>query len=200
MAPEDETSGPQRHPVLLNAETTVLIIIDLQGTLFRMCRKPERLIDRLAILLEATGHLDVPVIVTEHYPKGLGATDPEVLALLPEYSPLTKTVFSCCGAPDFEAAMAAHAQAGRRQALIAGIETHICVSQTVHDLLHRGYQVHVATDCVSARHKRDHEVGIRKMLQAGALETTTETAAFEQFYEATSPQFKAFARWLKEQG
>lgn len=199
MAAESDTlHRVQRHPNLLDAESTVIVVIDVQGTLFRICRKPDELLDRLAILMEAARLLEVPVMVTEHYPKGLGVTDPEAVALLPAYKPVVKTVFSCCGAADFEVAMAAHSRAGRMQAVVAGIETHICVSQTVHDLLERGFQVHIARDCLSSRFKVDHKIGIRKMLQAGALPTTAEAAAFELFYEATSPEFKHFARWLKE--
>ncbi len=197
----DEASTPSdRHPNLLDASSTVIVVIDLQGTLFRICRKPEELLDRLAILMEAARLLEVPVVVTEHYPKGLGVTDPEAVELLPEYKPLVKTVFSCCGAGEFEAVMAAHARAGRKQVVVVGIETHICVSQTVHDLLERGFQVHIARDCLSSRFEADHKTGFRKMLHSGALPTTAEAAAFELFYEATSSEFKQFAKWLKEHG
>lgn len=175
------------------------MVIDLQGTLFRICREPDELLDRLAVLMEAARLLEVPVVVTEHYPEGLGMTDPDAVALLPAFKPLVKTVFSCCGAREFAAAMETHAKAGRKQVVVAGIETHICVSQTVHDLLERGFQVHIARDCLSSRYKADHRTGIRKMIHSGTLPTTAEAAAFELFYEATSPQFKQFARWLKEQ-
>lgn len=187
-----------RHPNLLNKDTTVIVVIDLQGTLFRITRKPDQLLDRLAILMETAKLLGVPVVVTEHYPKGLGTTDPEAVKLLPAYSPLEKTIFSCCGTQEFDSVMAGHAQKGRHQVVVAGIETHICVNQTVHDLLAWEFQVHIATDCLSSRFKPDHKSGIRKMLHSGALPTTAEAAAFELFYEATSPEFKQFARWLKE--
>jgi len=186
---------PDRHPDLLDADDTLLLLIDFQGKLFRMVQEPARVVARTAIVLQAAERLGLPLLLTEHYPRGLGATDPEVRALLPRYEPLTKTVFSCCGAPDFVAAVAA---AQRRQVLVAGIETHICVSQTVHDLLARGYDVHVAADCVSARGAADHRVALERMARAGALLTTAEAAAYELFYRADTPVFKEFVAWLKE--
>ena len=112
--------------------------------------------------------LALPAIVSEQYPKGLGPTAPEVgLADEPR---IEKTVFSAARAEGFDLA-------GRDQALVCGIETHVCVSQTVHDLLERGFEVHVPADAVGSRHRLDHERGLERMERSGAAVTSVEAVA-----------------------
>jgi nicotinamidase-related amidase len=135
------------------------------------------------------------VVVTEQYPKGLGRTASEILAVLPADSePVEKTAFSSCGAQEFVSRLEA---AGARQVLLCGIEAHVCVNQTAHDLLGRGYQVHLLTDCVSSRTEQNRQVGLEKMFRAGALPSSTETALFELMRDARHEQFKSIQKLIK---
>src|ERR1041384_220674 len=113
---------------------------------------------RVSLVVHASRLLGVPVVVTEQYPKGLGRTAAEVRAALPEdFEPVEKTAFSSCGAGAFVARLE---EAGARQILLCGIEAHVCVNQTAHDLLASGYQVHVLADCVSSRTAQNRQVGL----------------------------------------
>jgi nicotinamidase-related amidase len=125
--------------------------------------------------------------VTEQYPKGLGATVTEVSEHLDGIAPLEKVVFSACRADGFDLA-------GRDQALVCGIEAHVCVSQTAHDLLDRGVEVHVAADAASSRTPANREVGLRKMERAGAIVTSVEAALFELVGRAGTEEFKTVQR------
>ena len=125
----------------------------------------------------------MPVIVTEQYPKGLGATVPEVAEHTLGISPIEKTVFSAARAEGFDLL-------GRGQALVVGIEAHVCVSQTAHDLLADGIDVHVVADAVSSRASEDRERALDRLEKAGATITTTEAALFELLERAGSPEFK----------
>ena len=127
--------------------------------------------------------LGLPVVVTEQYPKGLGATVPEVAEHLDGIEPIDKVCFSAAAADGFDLD-------GRDQALICGIESHVCVSQTAHDLLDRGVEVHVARDAVTSRTEENRELGLHKMEGAGAVVTSVETALFELLGAAGTDEFK----------
>ena len=166
---------------LLNRARATLVVIDMQEGF----RSYETFADTAAAcgrLVEGARILDVPVHATEQYPKGLGATAPEVG--LDGLRPIAKTVFSACRAEGFDLE-------GRDQVLVCGIETHVCVSQTVHDLIEDGNEVHVAVDAVGSRHAIDREVGLHKMEGSGAILTTVEAALLELCGEAGTPEFKA---------
>ncbi len=125
--------------------------------------------------------LDVPRIVSEQYPKGLGHTAPEVT--LEDEPIVEKTVFSAARAEGFQLA-------GRTQAIVCGIETHVCVSQTVHDLIGDGIEVHVPADAVGSRHQLDYERGLERLERAGAVVSTVESVLFELLERAGTPEFK----------
>src|SRR5215210_3886383 len=138
-----------QHQNTLDAKQTVLAIIDMQESFRSVISDFAETAARIALVAHAARLLNIPVIVTEQYPKGLGHTANEIKAVLPvDFRAVEKTAFSSCGAAPFEAelenARAAHV-------LVCGIEAHICVNQTTHDLLERGYRVHLLTDCISAR-------------------------------------------------
>ena len=139
-------------------------------------------------LVEGAHILGVPVIATAQYPKGLGAVVPEVG--LEGEEPVEKTVFSAVRAEGFDLG-------GRDQVVVCGIEAHICVSQTVHDLLEQGVEVHIARDAVGSRHESDLEAGVRKMERAGAIASSVETALFELCERAGTPEFKALQQVIK---
>ncbi|HEY7700242.1 MAG TPA: hydrolase, partial [Vicinamibacteria bacterium] len=146
-----------------------------------------RMIAGAARLIQTCRILDVPILVTEQYPKGLGQTVQELADVLGGERAFTKTCFSSCGSEEFSDKLR---DLGRRQALVCGIEAHVCVSQTVHDLLQRGFSVHIAVDAVESRNPLDREVALRRMERSGAILTTTEAAAFELLRDAKNPRFK----------
>ncbi len=140
-----------------------------------------------AKLLQGARILEVPRIVSEQYPKGLGHTAPEVE--LQDEPIVEKTVFSAARAEGFDLA-------GRSQAIVCGIETHVCVSQTVHDLLERGVEVHVPADAVGSRHQLDYERGLERLERAGAVVSTVESVLFELLERAGTPEFKEVQRLI----
>ena len=185
-----------RHPAMLDRERAVLVVIDVQDRYRTALHGWERVVVATTLLLQGAHVLDVPVLATEQYPKGLGRTAPEVARYLPPgLAMIEKMTMSCCGAAAFGELLAT---IGRKQILVAGIETHACVNQTVHDLIAAGYQVHVARDATSSRRPADVEPAWDKMQTAGMLPTTSEQALLELVRTAETTEFKALRRLLKE--
>jgi len=176
-----------RHPNVLSADKTVLVVIDVQERFRSLQKDFARMLAGSVRLVQVFRLLELPILVTEQYPKGLGHTVRELEDVLGESCALTKTCFSSCGSEEFSHRLR---ELGRRQALVCGIETHVCVSQTVHDLLQSGFAVQVAVDAVESRNALDREVALRKMERSGAVLTTSETAAFELLGDAKNPKFK----------
>jgi nicotinamidase-related amidase len=171
---------------LLERDKAALVVVDVQEG-FRSYASFEAVARACAKLVQGARILDVPRIVSEQYPKGLGHTAPEVL--LEDEPIVEKTVFSAARAEGFELA-------GRTQAIVCGIETHVCVSQTVHDLLDRGVQVHVPADAVGSRYQLDYERGLDRLERAGAVVTTVESVLFELLERAGTPEFKQVQRLI----
>src|SRR5919202_2702212 len=147
-----------RHENTLDLKQTALAVIDMQESFRGPIQDFAELAARVARVAHAAQLLGVPLVVTEQYPKGLGRTDSAIRAVLPEgLEPIEKTAFSSCGAREFVARLEA---AGARQVLVCGVAAHICVDQTAHDLLARDYQVHLLTDCITARAAHDKHVGL----------------------------------------
>jgi nicotinamidase-related amidase len=188
-------SARERHPELLDRATTALVVIDVQEGYRRVLFEYERVAAAVARLLEGATILGIPVLATEQYPKGVGSTVAEVAARFPSgLVPIQKMTMSCCGAAAFNDALAA---LGRRQVLIAGIEAHACVNQTAHDLVQAGYQVHVAHDATSSRRPEDYAIGWEKMVRAGVVPATVESALLVLLRTAEIPEFKAVQRVIK---
>ncbi len=177
----------------LKAEDTVLLIIDLQEKLMKAMKDRERVYKNTALLLETAKQFDIPVIVTEQYPRGLGKTVPEVAEHLPEYSSVEKTSFSAC-TPDFNSVLG---DTKRRSVIVTGSETHICVFQTVRDLVEDGFQVYVPRDAVCSRTDENYENALDLMKLAGAVVTNTETVVFDLLKQSGTPQFKAISPLVK---
>ncbi|HKE13154.1 MAG TPA: isochorismatase family protein [Myxococcota bacterium] len=187
-------SEPKKaHPSVLDRDRSVLFLIDLQESYRGKLVNEPRVVASAAKLLDAAGLLGIPVIVTEQYPKGLGATRDELTSHLPANATrrFEKTTFSGLGAPGLHAHLRALA---RTQVVVAGIETHVCVSQTVHDLLANGLQAHIVRDAMSARFALEDETGFAKMLASGALPACLEGVLFEWLGDARAPEFKAAHR------
>jgi nicotinamidase-related amidase len=172
---------------LLSRQRTTLIVIDVQEG-FRSYETFEAVAANCAKLLAAARILGVPSLVSEQYPKGLGHSAPE-LGLRDE-PVIEKVVFSAAKADGFHLA-------GRDQAVVCGIETHVCVSQTVHDLLARGVEVHVPAEAVGSRHRLDYERGLERLERAGAVVSTVETLLFELLGRAGTPEFKEVQALVK---
>ena len=172
----------------LGRENATLVVIDVQEGFRKAIDGFDRIAAATATMLQGAAALDLPVLVTEQYPKGLGKTVPEVAEHLPAgIEPLEKTVFSAVGADGFNLA-------GRRQAIICGIEAHVCVNQTVLDLLDHGVEVHIVADAVGSRTAENKQLGLDKAERAGAWPTSVETALFELLGEAGTPEFKTVQR------
>ena len=185
-----------RHPALLDRDRSALVLIDVQEGYRRALHAWDRVVAASALLVQGAAVVGVPLLVTEQYPRGLGHTAEEIASRFPAgLQVLEKMTMSCCGAAEFAARLAA---TGRRQVLVAGIETHACVNQTVHDLLALGYQVHVARDATSSRRPGDIEPAWDKMRAAGMLPTSSEQALLELIRSAEGPEFKTLQRLLKE--
>jgi nicotinamidase-related amidase len=176
----------------LDAERAALVVVDLQEGFRKAIPDFERVAKATATLIEGAEALGVPIVITEQYPKGLGETAPEVAEHLPDGTePLEKLVFSAAEADGFDLA-------GRDQALVCGVETHVCVNQTVLDLLTSGLEVEVAEDAVGSRTEENKRVGLHKMERAGAVLTSVETALFELLGRAGTDEFKRIQKLILE--
>jgi nicotinamidase-related amidase len=174
----------------LERDRTTLVVVDVQEGFRKAIPDFERVARATATLIEGAEAIGIPVIVTEQYPKGLGETAPEVAEHLPDGTePLEKVVFSAADAEGFDLA-------GRDQALVCGIETHVCVNQTVLDLIDSGTEVQVAEDAVGSRTDENKRVGLHKMERAGATLTSVETALFELLGRAGTDEFKTVQRLI----
>ncbi len=165
---------------LLKREEATLVVVDVQEG-FRSYVTFEAVAEACSKLVRGARVLEVPRIVSEQYPKGLGHTAPEVS--LEDEPIVEKSVFSAARAEGFDLT-------GRTQAIVCGIETHVCVSQTVHDLLDQGIEVHVPADAVGSRHQLDYERGLERLERAGAVVSTVESILFELLERAGTPEFK----------
>ncbi len=177
--------------VKLDRSRAAILIVDVQDRL-TPAMPPEalaRVVKYGRALIGAGKELGLPVLATEQYPKGLGRTVPELREALPA-APLEKVHFSCGADPAFAAALEA---TGRRQVVIAGMETHVCVFQTARDLAAMGYEVHVCADAVSSRTEEHRRTGLELCREAGAVITTAETAIFDLLHRAATDEFRKVA-------
>lgn len=185
------------HPNLLDVNHSVLLVVDIQGRL--SAAMPAADLEQMLVhgrrLLEAAGLLSVPVLLTEQYPQGLGATQPEISAYLPDTSAIfAKTGFSCCAADGFNQALA---NTGRKQVVVIGQEAHVCVLQTVLALLDQAYQVHVLTDAVCSRRVEHKTYALQRMQQQGATLSCHESVLFEWLRDARHDKFKTISALLR---
>ncbi|MDQ3011158.1 MAG: hydrolase [Acidobacteriota bacterium] len=183
-----------RHPAILNRNRAALAVIDMQEAFAKIIPDFGEIAERIALLVRAANLLKIPVIVTEQYPKGMGHTVQGIAQYLPgSTEPIEKLSFSACGVQEFDTRLRErHAE----QVILCGIEAHICVSQTAHDLLQNGYHVHLLSDAVSTRLPRNQEVAINKMARAGAVISSIEMALFE-LCPAGTPEFKQMQALVK---
>ena len=174
----------------LTATTSVLIVVDVQDKLLTKIPTAAELVRNTAFLLDVAALVGVPARGTEQYPKGLGPTNADLARRLPPSLP-AKTAFSCCGAAGFLTELRGLA---RPNVVVAGMEAHVCVSQTALDLLEAGFTVFLPVDALASRYAIDHGTALRRLERAGAIPTTVEAVAFEWIGDASHPQFKAVSR------
>jgi nicotinamidase-related amidase len=179
---------------LLARDRTALLVVDVQEG-FRSYDCFADVASACAKLIQAARILDLRTLVSEQYPKGLGPSVPELG--LQDEPKIEKTVFSAARADGFDLGGAGTDPGGVGQVIVCGVEAHVCVSQTVHDLLADGFEVHVPADAVGSRHPLDYECGLERMVRAGAVVSTAESALFELLERAGTPEFKAVQALIK---
>jgi len=181
-------------PDRLERERCVLVVIDIQERFRNLIHGIEDVLDGTSRLIRFCQQLDIPILVTEHYPRGLGVTVPELRGLIRPFKPLEKIHFSCALDAGFGEALPA---TGRDQVILAGIESHVCVYQTAFDLVRRDLQVAVAADAVSSCSNRNRLLGLDRMRDVGAQIMGSQMIMFEILRQAGTPDFKAVAPLLK---
>lgn len=182
-----------RSPELMSRTDTALLVVDVQETLVPAISQCEQVVWNVGRLLDGAKILGVRAVATEQYPRGLGRTVSELTDRLAVVS--EKLTFSCGGCPEVFADLR---EAGIFKVLVVGIETHVCVQQTVLDLLADGFRVYLAVDAVGSRKELDYETALRRMDSSGATLTTTEAALFEWCDVAGTPEFKQISALVRE--
>ena len=173
---------------------TVAVCVDIQEKFTGIIYKFDKIFKNTQKLIDGLNILEVPILVTEQYPKGLGYTISEIKQHLSEYNPIEKVAFSCCGSDDFCDAIK---KTGKKIVIVFGIETHVCVLQTVLDLIEMGYQPVLIEDCVSSRNKSDRKIALNRMRQEGAILTSYESVLFELSKVAGTEKFKQISNLVK---
>jgi len=183
------------HQNILDMSKTALVVVDVQEAFRNAIPDFALVVSRITTAVRGFQVLDVPVIVTEQYPKGLGHTVEEIQLVLTEGNEaIEKLSFSSCGGAGFFEKLG---DLGISQVVLCGFETHVCVNQTAHDLIDRGFQVHILCDCVASRFEYNRLAGLAKMSRAGAVESSTEMALFELMRDAKHEKFKEIQALIK---
>lgn len=179
---------------MLKKENAVLIFIDVQGKLHEIMHEKKTLDANLERMVRCAQLLEIPILVTEQIPEKLGATSEPFKSLLAAAPIIAKTSFSCCGDLSFQDALRS---TNRRQAILIGIETHVCVYQTAMDLLADGIEVFVLADAVSSRMPENKALALEAMRDAGTKILSTESGMFALLRDAADPRFKDLLKLIK---
>ncbi len=183
----------KRHPAILKRESSALLVVDIQERLFRVMQNYEALLENVLKLIKGMKILNIPIFYTEQYPKGLGST----VQLIKEElngDAIQKLSFSCGGAENLFEELK-HQKI--KQVIVVGIESHVCVQQTVLDLIANGFQVHLPVNAVSSRFKIDYDTALKRMDKHNAEITTVESILFELLNVCTIPEFKPITSLIK---
>lgn len=181
----------------IQRDKTALVVIDMQEKLMNAIPEEirELITKNTGIIIQSAKALGIPITVTEQYPKGLGFTISDIKETIgSDFNPIEKVVFSCARSPEFKSALE---ETGKKEALVCGIETHVCVLQTVVDLVNDGYTVYVPADAVASRRELDWERGVKLIENAGAVVGTTETFLFQLLERAGTEEFKKISKLVK---
>ncbi|MCQ2545339.1 MAG: isochorismatase family protein [Clostridia bacterium] len=179
---------------MINREDTLAVFIDFQEKLLPAMNRREELEDKVCRLASGLKVLEVPHVVTQQYTKGIGETVPTVAGAIGEFEAIDKTCFGCMGHVDFVNQIEI---AARPNIIVCGIEAHICVQQTVEQLLAEGYNVYVPVDCISSRSANDCMWACERMEKAGAIMTTYESVLYELMKDSKAEGFKEISKIVK---
>jgi len=180
--------------LFLNKDTSALLIIDIQDRLAAVMKHKEAIVNNCLHLIELSKMFNIPIVLTEQYPKGLGQTVEELRNALPAYRPVEKLTFSCCDEPSFFSEIK---RLNKKSLILTGMETHICILQTCIGLLQNGFNVHLVKDAVCSRTKENWKTACDFMRDAGAVITCTETVLFQLLKIAGTEEFKMIAKRIK---
>lgn len=176
-----------RHEWIAMRENCLLLIIDIQQAMVKVMERVDEVVGCVNQLCRAADVLDIPIVLTEQYKKGLGPTIPEVIGEVSSPAVFEKEHFSACLEPDFTGSIRAY---NRPEIVLAGMETHVCVLQTALDLLHAGFRVHLVADAVCSRVDNNRDVAVDQLRHAGAVVTSTEIVIFEWARRANTDAFR----------
>ena len=179
---------------LISKEETALIIIDVQEKLFPLISDKEKTLKNIQKLIQFAKIINMPIILTEQYPKGLGPTIPEIKELVPNIQPIKKLEFSCFGSEKFRLILR---ELNVKTLIVAGIETHICVIQTSIEGIENGYRVCVVADATSSRKMEDKNIAIKRMMQNNVVVVSTEMLIYELLKKAGTQEFKEALKLIK---
>ncbi len=184
-----------RHQQLLRQDDTSLMVIDMQEPFLRNIWERDRVVHNVGVLIRAAKVLRIPIIPALQYEERMGGLVDEIARLVPsDCVPFDRLSFSCMG----DDAIASEVQrSGRKQVLLCGVESHICLNQTSHDLIAQGFQAHVAADAVSSRTELNWQIGLRRVEHAGAHISSVEMALFELMVEGGTPEFREILAMVK---
>ena len=180
---------------MFDTENSLLVIVDVQQKLMNVMSNSESCLAKVRLLANSAALMNVPVIVTEQYPKGLGPTVDAVREVLAENTPfIEKSAFSCCGADEFNTKIQ---QSERKNIILCGVESHVCVLQTAVTLLNRGYNVILAADAAGSRNENDKALALSFLRHEGVKVLSTESIVFALLKDSKHPSFKAVSALLK---
>lgn len=179
---------------MFSRNNALLLIVDIQERLLPQINESQNLVKNTLALIECCKILNVPILITEQYPEGIGPTVSALASALDRFPKISKRTFSCCREPQFRKALK---ESGKKQIIIAGIETHVCVFQTTADLLKEGYAVEIITDAVGSRTAVNKLIGLDRMKTIGADISSVESSLFELLETSACAEFKQVLRRLK---
>ena len=181
---------------MLTIQNTCLVVVDIQEKLVKLVHEKDRVVSNSAVLIQVAQTLGIPILWCQQVPTAIGPTVQKLWGLLTkaEIQSLDKTTFSCCGN---EAFMHKIDQLKPQTAIVCGIESHVCVFQTVMDLIQHGLYVHVVADAVSSRTNENKQIGLHRMAKEGAVITSTEMLLFELLRDSKHPNFRELAKLIK---
>jgi nicotinamidase-related amidase len=179
---------------LLNADSTGVVLIDVQEKLMPVMGRQEKVTENILRLLHLSNLYNLPLVLTEQYPKWLGSTLPELKEVLTSYDPIEKLHFNCCDVDTFNTRLESE---DLTNIILMGVETHICIFMTCISLLEKGYKIHVPQDAVDSRTDENWRVGLELMREAGALITSTETIIYQILNKAGTKEFKEMLKRIK---
>ena len=183
------------HSSTIDIDNTALVVVDVQEAFRKAIPDFAEVVSRISIAIRGFQLLGRPIVVTEQYPTGLGRTAEELLlSLADDATFIEKSTFSSYRESQFVAELE---KFQAKQVILCGVETHVCVSQTAHDLLDAGYQVHLLSDCVASRYQHDRDAGLKKMFASGVVSSSMEMVLFEMMRDSRHGKFKDVQALIK---